>query len=43
MPVSETQSPAPHPYIGFVHEVLKPARYLGGEYQALKKPGSGTR
>ncbi|MFT7578942.1 MAG: radical SAM family uncharacterized protein/radical SAM-linked protein [Myxococcota bacterium] len=27
----------PHPYAAFVHNVLKPARYLGGEYQAVTK------
>src|SRR5688572_11580499 len=26
-----------HPYAAFVHEVLKPARYLGGEYQSKVK------
>src|SRR3954470_18620704 len=27
----------PHPYAEFVHRVEKPARYLGGEYGAVKK------
>lgn len=27
----------PHPYAHFVHQVMKPARYLGGEYQAVEK------
>ena len=27
-----------HPYAEFVHRVEKPARYLGGEYGAAKKP-----
>jgi radical SAM family uncharacterized protein len=26
-----------HPYASFVHKVLKPARYVGGEYGAAKK------
>lgn len=29
--------PSPHPYAEFVHRVEKPARYLGGEYGAVKK------
>ncbi|MBX3209953.1 MAG: TIGR03960 family B12-binding radical SAM protein [Labilithrix sp.] len=28
---------SPHPYAEFVHRVEKPARYLGGEYGAVKK------
>ncbi len=28
----------PHPYAAFVQDVLKPARYLGGEYQSVVKP-----
>lgn len=27
-----------HPYAAFAQDVLKPARYLGGEYQAVTKP-----
>ncbi|MBX3213852.1 MAG: TIGR03960 family B12-binding radical SAM protein [Labilithrix sp.] len=30
-------SSSPHPYAEFVHRVEKPARYLGGEYGAVKK------
>ncbi len=30
-------SPAEHPYASFVHQVQKPARYLGGEFGARKK------
>ena len=32
------QTQGPHPYASFVHRVAKPARYLGGEYGAVKKP-----
>src|SRR5438105_13780533 len=27
-----------HPYADFIDRVAKPARYLGGEYQAVVKP-----
>ena len=30
-------SSSPHPYAEFVHRVEKPARYLGGEYGAVRK------
>ena len=26
-----------HPYADFIHKVDKPARYLGGEYQSVRK------
>ena len=32
-----------HPYASFVHRVLKPARYLGGEYGAVVKEWSAVR
>src|SRR6476620_6352714 len=34
-------APSPHPYAEFVHRVEKPARYLGGEYGAVKKAWDG--
>jgi radical SAM family uncharacterized protein/radical SAM-linked protein len=33
----------PHPYAEFVHRVEKPARYLGGEYGAVKKDWDGVQ
>src|SRR3974390_3482690 len=30
-------TPAEHPYASFVHQVQKPARYLGGEFGARRK------
>src|SRR5437016_12377120 len=47
-PMSSTSpSSTPHPYAAFVHRVQKPARYLGGEFGAVKKawdaPGLGAR
>ncbi len=36
-------SAAEHPYASFVHLVQKPARYLGGEFGARKKPWSEVR
>jgi radical SAM family uncharacterized protein/radical SAM-linked protein len=33
---------SPHPYAEFVHRVDKPARYLGGEYGAVKKDWDGA-
>src|ERR1700733_3368717 len=35
-------SPAEHPYASFVHQVQKPARYLGGEFGARKKDWDGV-
>src|SRR5580692_7549164 len=35
-------APAPHPYASFVHRVQKPARYLGGEYNARVKDWSSV-
>ena len=32
-----------HPYAEFVHRVEKPARYLGGEYGAVRKPWADVR
>ena len=32
-----TVTPSAHPYAEFIHLVQKPARYLGGEYQAVIK------
>ncbi len=32
-----------HPYAGFLHEVEKPARYLGGEYQQIVKDPTSVR
>ena len=32
-----------HPYAAFVHQVEKPARYLGGEYGAITKPWDTTQ
>lgn len=32
----------PHPYQPFIHEVEKPARYLGGEYLSVKKDWDTT-
>jgi radical SAM superfamily enzyme YgiQ (UPF0313 family) len=32
-----SQPSQPHPYASFVHRVDKPARYLGGEYGAVRK------
>lgn len=38
-----TAATAPlHPYAHFVHQVVKPARYLGGEYQAVIKDWSSV-
>ncbi|TVR04044.1 MAG: TIGR03960 family B12-binding radical SAM protein [Deltaproteobacteria bacterium] len=34
---------APHPYADFVHLVEKPARYLGGEFNAVVKDWSAVR
>ncbi|MGV3524678.1 MAG: TIGR03960 family B12-binding radical SAM protein [Candidatus Sericytochromatia bacterium] len=31
-----------HPYQSFIHEVEKPARYLGGEYLSIKKDWDAT-
>ena len=33
----------PHPYADFVHRVEKPARYLGGEYNAVVKDWDSVR
>ena len=38
-----TQAPAAHPYASFVHRVQKPARYLGGEFGAARKPWDGVQ
>ncbi len=35
-------APAEHPYASFVHQVQKPARYLGGEFGARKKDWDGV-
>ena len=32
-----------HPYASFLHEVQKPARYTGEEYQSVKKDWDTTR
>ncbi|MFW5740122.1 MAG: TIGR03960 family B12-binding radical SAM protein, partial [Myxococcota bacterium] len=32
-----------HPYASFVHEIEKPARYVGGEWGQVRKPWDGTR
>ena len=34
---------ASHPYASFLHEVEKPARYLGGEYNQIVKDPAGVR
>jgi radical SAM family uncharacterized protein/radical SAM-linked protein len=34
---SHAQAKAAHPYAEFIHRVEKPARYLGGEFGAVKK------
>jgi radical SAM family uncharacterized protein/radical SAM-linked protein len=34
---------SPHPYAEFVHRVEKPARYLGGEYGAVRKDWDAAR
>ncbi len=36
-PRATEPAPARHPYADFVASVMKPARYLGGEYQAVVK------
>ena len=35
--MSAPRNAAPHPYADFVHRVLKPGRYLGGEHGAVHK------
>ncbi len=36
-PEPAAPTPRTHPYAAFIHAVLKPARYLGGEYLAVTK------
>jgi radical SAM family uncharacterized protein/radical SAM-linked protein len=35
--------PADHPYADFVAQVEKPARYLGGEFQSVRKPWASAQ
>ena len=37
-----TTPPSPHPYADFIHRVAKPARYMGGEYNAIEKAWSSV-
>ncbi len=40
--MTEPTRTEPHPYADFVHRVEKPARYLGGEYGAVRKDWSSA-
>ena len=35
-------TPGSHPYGAFLHEIQKPARYIGGEFHSIRKPWRET-